>query len=714
MSLIYLKPISILSSSNLDPSALVEYLQNDPSAGNDATSVTCASNLSTWNIQVSMQAPSQSITGDLKLRVNVETASITTSFEVWQNGSQIGSSFIPSTFGYQYFTIPQGSFDPSCANMSVYFYGGKDSSVMHEQSYLYALDFEVNIQNTTVAPSLPTNISPTDGYASNGQTVTFSATVNDAEPTSDTVSLVVEYSTDQTFATGVTTVTSSAVAPSGTATVTSNGIGTNGTYYWRAKAKDSGGLLSGYTATRSFKITNASDPVVKSRAPSSGTVVTSSSQSLSAIGIDTNGNDVKLEFQVSSNVNFTSPVTYSSLFQASNNTHTVTATGLTAGDNFWRVRAINSLGTTSIWSDTYELYRNSPVNGFVTLDGVLTATNLTGATVANLSDNPSSPDANYATPTSTGSAVVLRVSFPTPPRNLATGAGLQTFTINAKKTTGTTANPTATLKLYESGTLKTTGSANTVTSNANPGSVFTYNWDASSLATISGANVELQVDGSVAGTGTKTTVAIGAVRWDYAIVPPPQTLLFNTSPPASVTNISATSTKDSVTLNWTNPTDTYFSYIEIYRDNVLIKDNYKSTSFTDTGLSPSTSYAYKFICVDTANGKSSPNTYSIATQAQPSSTPVVSIISITKTKISDEVGMNQSVVTFTFDTNVTAWTVNVLGSSYNTGTVADSGGSVTAGTQITATIDWTELYQEGNNRVNIYGQNASGWTPYAG
>jgi hypothetical protein len=36
----------------------------------------------------------------------------------------------------------------------------------------------------------------------------------------------------------------------------------------------------------------------------------------------------------------------------------------------------------------------------------------------------------------------------------------------------------------------------------------------------------------------------------------------------------------------------------------------------------------------------------------------------------------------------------------------------TAGTNITAIIDYSKLYQEGDNRINIYGKNSSGWTPY--
>lgn len=95
--------------------------------------------------------------------------------------------------------------------------------------------------------------------------------------------------------------------------------------------------------------------------------------------------------------------------------------------------------------------------------------------------------------------------------------------------------------------------------------------------------------------------------------------------------------------------------------------------------------------------------------------PFVAIEEISKMKISDEDGMNQSIISFSFDQDVTEWKVMVNGTSWDTGTVADSGFSGTANQTITATIDWTELYQEGSNRINIYGKNSGGsWTPYEG
>jgi len=95
--------------------------------------------------------------------------------------------------------------------------------------------------------------------------------------------------------------------------------------------------------------------------------------------------------------------------------------------------------------------------------------------------------------------------------------------------------------------------------------------------------------------------------------------------------------------------------------------------------------------------------------------PKATITSVSRDKISDETGVDKSTIKFTFDQDIIQWTVNVMGSSHDTGIIADYGGAVSAGVEITAEVDWTELYQEGQNRVNIYGQNSNGqWTLYEG
>lgn len=150
--------------------------------------------------------------------------------------------------------------------------------------------------------------------------------------------------------------------------------------------------------------------------------------------------------------------------------------------------------------------------------------------------------------------------------------------------------------------------------------------------------------------------------------------------------------------------------------------------------------------------------------------PKVIINSISRSKISDEPLVDRALIEFSFDTPVIEYKVNVLGVSPNTGFVADAGArtvdteknktvdqtklmtvdeamfiqslQITLRTveqirtytvdqtklmtvdealriyntgTLTAEIDWTELYQEGSNRVNIYGRNIKNeWTPYEG
>lgn len=102
--------------------------------------------------------------------------------------------------------------------------------------------------------------------------------------------------------------------------------------------------------------------------------------------------------------------------------------------------------------------------------------------------------------------------------------------------------------------------------------------------------------------------------------------------------------------------------------------------------------------------------YSDQIQTSP---PIPTIVDVSDYVISDEPNMNTSLITFTFDQDVTEWTVNVIGTSNSTGVVADSGGFAASGTQLQAVVDWNELYSEGENKVNIYGKNSNGdWTLY--
>lgn len=217
----------------------------------------------------------------------------------------------------------------------------------------------------------------------------------------------------------------------------------------------------------------------------------------------------------------------------------------------------------------------------------------------------------------------------------------------------------------------------------------------------------------------------------------------DTIAPSEVTNLSETHTTSLITLTWVNPTDSDFAYVQVFRDSVLVGDNITNQTYSDINLTPSTTYVYNVVTVDTIGNKSAGSTISITTDAvQTSTAPSVTIVDVTHYTISDEQGFDSTRITFTFDQDVVEYTVNVNGVSWDSGTVADSGttssmtvasmatktvaqmsvmkisdmvSALVVGTEIIAIIDWTELYQEGQNRVNIYGKNSNGdWTVYQG
>lgn len=102
--------------------------------------------------------------------------------------------------------------------------------------------------------------------------------------------------------------------------------------------------------------------------------------------------------------------------------------------------------------------------------------------------------------------------------------------------------------------------------------------------------------------------------------------------------------------------------------------------------------------------------YVLTTQ---SAKPKVSIVSNSKPKLSPKEQYRESTLVFNFDKNVTEWIVRAGGDSHETGYIADRGGAVTANTNINAIIDYTELPNEGVNKINIYGKGEDGqWTEY--
>lgn len=140
---------------------------------------------------------------------------------------------------------------------------------------------------------------------------------------------------------------------------------------------------------------------------------------------------------------------------------------------------------------TTEILRPDAIVGSLTVSG----------SVTDIDESVDSIDASYVA--ATGTASWVRVSFPSPMANLRTGAGIQTFRANIKNTAAT--SKTVALLVYESGTLRVTGANVSIPATAN--TIVTLTWDASTLAAVSGANVECRVN------LPDTTTSLAAVEW---------------------------------------------------------------------------------------------------------------------------------------------------------------------------------------------------------
>ena len=105
--------------------------------------------------------------------------------------------------------------------------------------------------------------------------------------------------------------------------------------------------------------------------------------------------------------------------------------------------------------------------------------------------------------------------------------------------------------------------------------------------------------------------------------------------------------------------------------------------------------------------------------------PTVTIVSVERTKISDEPGMLDTDIVFKFNEPVSAWSVRKGGVSHDTGTELDYalgtwfplfpislGIDVPANTEIQITVNQTDL-DLGSNQINFYGRDGAGnWVPY--
>ena len=191
-------------------------------------------------------------------------------------------------------------------------------------------------------------------------------------------------------------------------------------------------------------------------------------------------------------------------------------TDTTTYDVFGPIRS-SSGSTENVW-----LFAGEQSDGALSVEigereavtSVVSSSNLTGALVANLDDDPDAPDGDWATATALGNTE-LRVGFPAPSDSPVTGAGLQEFRVLLRKDAAAGTDPTYSIELWETGggaALATLASAVTLTSET--GTVVSVTWDASLLGTADGSAVELRVIGTAS---VDRSVEVGAVEWDARV-----------------------------------------------------------------------------------------------------------------------------------------------------------------------------------------------------
>lgn len=93
------------------------------------------------------------------------------------------------------------------------------------------------------------------------------------------------------------------------------------------------------------------------------------------------------------------------------------------------------------------------------------------------------------------------------------------------------------------------------------------------------------------------------------------TSLSDVTAPSDVTDLSSITSDSEISLNFILPSDADLSYVKIYQDDVLIKDNLNENNYTVTGLTNDTTYNFKVTTVDESGNESSGSTVTATPQA---------------------------------------------------------------------------------------------------
>lgn len=138
---------------------------------------------------------------------------------------------------------------------------------------------------------------------------------------------------------------------------------------------------------------------------------------------------------------------------------------------------------------------------------------LTGG-LADIDEDPDSPDANWMVATGNNVNTEVQVGFPTPTGNPTVGADLQEFKAWVRQYDETqSGTPNVHLELWESGALIRQGPDEAVPPG---GKLISLTWNANELGTPDGSIVECRIVGTKSGglPEARNTVDMGAVEWN--------------------------------------------------------------------------------------------------------------------------------------------------------------------------------------------------------
>jgi hypothetical protein len=310
----------------------------------------------TWTIDTT--APGTSI-GPTVPPANTSSANATfdlgsneagSTFECRLDGAPFGSCTTPASYsglGDGTHTFDLRATDPA---------GNVDTS---PASYTWKID--------SVGPTAPTLVAPADGLVTNALPQ-LRATFDDATAGGDTGTVEFQLCSSSApagtaCAPVVQSVSSSAVASGATASATPVALA-DGTYHWQARARDTTGNQSGWTATRSFQLDTSVPTVPTGAAPADGTWVrtvqltaTFSKPSFAGTG--------SVEFRICTDALCLGVVTSGTSDTVINGAPATWSPFFTLGDGvyYWQARGIDSVGNQSPWSAPRSLHVDTHAPG---------------------------------------------------------------------------------------------------------------------------------------------------------------------------------------------------------------------------------------------------------------------------------------------------------------------------------------------------------------